>query len=231
MPESRHRRRRGRALPRASRSAGTLAASTPKKKKTNKLYFIASAVIAVLVIAGFMIPTFIGGGGGTSDSLPIGSSDQYVEGVGVRHEIMREYYSRPHVLDSETVSYSTAPPTSGQHWNDWAECGFYTEGLPDERTTHNLEHGVIVVSYNLSSEEEVAQLRSAVEGIDLYQDWGLTRFYDKIPEGTVALATWGVSDTIEGIDPDRMDKFFSTYAGNLGPEVIPCGFGNLGSMG
>jgi len=80
------------------------------------------------------------------------------------------------------------------------------------------------VSYNLATADEVDQLRTTVESIELYQDWGLTRFYDEIPEGAVALATWGVLDTFHGIDQDRMNRFFNTYAGNLGPEQIPCGF-------
>ena len=132
---------------------------------------------------------------------------------------MPDTYPEPHVTQGDTVSYSTSPPSSGKHWSRWAECDFYTDGLPDERSTHNLEHGNIVVSYNLETPEEVAQLRAAVEGIELYDEWGLTRFYSEIPEGTVALATWGVLDTITGIDPERMNSFFNAYAGNLGPEA------------
>ena len=227
MPESRHRRSRGRALSRRARSAGSLADARPKRKKTNKLYFAASAIIAVLVIAGFAIGG-LGGGGGGGQSVKVGRYNQFQEGIGVQHPIMPDtYLGAAHVFESETVEYSTAPPTSGKHWNRWAECGIYPEGLPDERITHNLEHGNIVVSYNLATDEEVDQLSNAVVGIELYDDWGLTRFYDEIPEGTVALATWGVLDTIPGIDQDRMNRFFDAYAGNLGTEEIPCGLSHL----
>ena len=62
-----------------------------------------------------------------------------------------------------------------------------------------------------------------MDGIGLAQVLGVTRFYDKIPEGTVALSTWGVSDTMEGIDEDRTNTFFDTYSGTLGPECrISC---------
>ena len=223
MPESRHRRRHGRALPRTARSAGTLVTSRPKKKKTNKLYIVASAVIALLVIGGFIIPSLVGRGGGGGGART-GTDSAFVQGIGVQHPIMLDTYPDPHVREGVTVSYSTTPPTSGKHLSQWAECGFFEEGLPDERITHNLEHGNIVVSYNLATTEEIDQLRTALESIEFYDQWGLTRSYDKIPQGTVALATWGVLDTIEGIDPDRMNSFFSTYAGNLGPEQIPCGF-------
>jgi hypothetical protein len=226
LPESKHRRRRGRALPREARSAGSLAAARPRRKKTNKFYIAASAIIAVLVIAGFAVGG-LGRGGGGGQSVTVGRYNEFQQGIGVQHPIMPDTYPIPHVPDSQTVEYSTTPPTSGKHLNRWAECGFYTEGLPDERITHNLEHGNIVVSYNLATDEEVDQLRNAVVGIDFYDTWGLTRFYDKIPEGTVALSTWGVMDTIVGIDQDRMNRFFDAYAGNLGTETIPCGLSHL----
>ena len=219
MPESRHRRRRGQALPRGARSAGSLADARPRRKKTNKLYLVASAIIAVLVIAGFAIGGLGGGGGGGGEIAAVGRYNGFQEGMGVQHPLMP---TKDHVPDSQTVQYSTVPPTSGDHWERWAECGFYSEGLPDERATHNLEHGIIVVSYNLATDEEIAQLRNAVDDIELYDNWGLARFYDKIPEGMVALATWGVLDTIQGVDHDRMNRFFNAYAGNLGPEFIPC---------
>ena len=228
MPESRHRRSRGRALSRRARSAGSLADARPRRKKTNKLYLAASAIIAVLVIAGFAVGGLAGGGGG-GRSFNVGDYNEYREGVGVQHAIMADTYPNPHVFDDQTVEYSTTPPTSGKHWNRWAECGFYSEGLPDERIAHNLEHGNIVVSYNLATDEEAVQLRLAVDDIGLYNDWGLTRFYDQIPEGTVALSTWGVMDTIQGIDWDRMNRFFDAYAGNLGTEQIPCGLSHLGA--
>ena len=61
--------------------------------------------------------------------------------------------------------------------------------------------------------------------------WGLvtlffirprTANYDQIPEGQVAVATWGVLDLMDGIDPERIKTFFDAYFGNLGPEQFPC---------
>ena len=223
MPLSRHRGGRGRAAQRGERTAASLAVSRPRRRRTNKFYLLASVVIAVLVIAGFAIGSVNFGGGGST--VPTGRSEEYVRGVGEQHPIMINTYPNPHVAESESVSYSTAPPTSGIHWSRWSECGFFEDGVPDERITHNLEHGNIVISYNLSSPEEVAQLRDAVESVDLYQHWGLTRLYDKIPVGTVALATWGVLDTMQGVDRERIDAFFTFYAGNLATEQVPCSAG------
>ncbi len=88
---------------------------------------------------------------------------------------------------------------------------------------HNLEPSNIVLSYNLATSDEIEQLRNVMGRIDLAGRTGVSRFYEKIPEGTVALSAWGVSDTMDGIDEERINTFFDHYAGTLGPEGnIPC---------
>jgi hypothetical protein len=49
---------------------------------------------------------------------------------------------------ASAVDYNTDPPTSGQHYAETAEAGFYEEAPQDELLVHNLEHGYIVVYYN-----------------------------------------------------------------------------------
>jgi hypothetical protein len=223
LPESKYRRRRSRAAratPRSRRPTNTsLAASRPRKKKTNYIYLAVSALIAVLVIAGFAVGSASFGLGS-----PGGSSDGYVEGVGVQQDLMP---TRNHVPESQSVEYSTTPPTSGDHWEVWGRCGFYDYTLPDERIVHNLEHGNIVVNYNLTSEEEVQRLRDVFDSIGLSNIWGIARFYNEIPEGSIVLTAWGVMDTMQSIDEERISTFFEVYAGNLGPERIPCNQGGV----
>jgi len=219
VPESKHRRRRGRPVSRGQRVAATPIAR-PRKQKTNKLYVAASVIIAVLVIGGFAV-------GGINFQRPPdtgSSSGEYVEGVGVQQELMSTGASglNTHVDNNQTVEYSTSPATSGDHWATPISCGFYEDGLSDERIVHNLEHGNIVVSYNLASEEEVDRLRDALESIGKNAIWGVARSYDKIPSGTVALAAWGVLDTMQEVDEDRLKTFFDTYSGAMGPERIVC---------
>ena len=225
MPESRHRRRRSRAGPGRGQSAAPVAASRSRRRKTNWWYLSASALIAVLVIGGFALGSAGLGQGGISRS---GTSDAYVEGIGVQHEVMP---TRDHVPEGQNVEYNSVPPTSGNHWPRWSNCGFFGPEVevPDERIVHNLEHSNIVVSYNLTSPAEIDQLREVMNDIGLANTLGVTRFYSEIPPGTVALSAWGVSDTMEGIEKDRIEKFFETYAGTLGPEGnITCR--NTGAM-
>jgi len=173
-------------------------------------------VIAVLVIASFAFASFTGGGhGGTAQS---GSQSQYVDGVGTQYPIL----SRDHIAEGTETDYNSVPPTSGDHWPTPAQCGFYEEALPDERVVHNMEHGHIVISYNLPLESDISALRNALGNIGLSRVWGIARAYDQIPTGQVALSTWGVSDTFLGVDEERIERFFEAYAGNLGPERVPC---------
>ena len=214
MPPSQRRRRRA---AQQNRAADLTIRQT--RQRPNWWYISASIIIAILVIGGFIAEAIFGLLPDNSGGL--GGSSEYVEGVGERQEIMP---TRIHVDEPRTVDYSTTPPTSGDHWDWWARCGFYPEGMADERIVHNLEHGNIVVSYNLPY-TAVTQLRDFMDGFELAPAWAVTRFYDKIPEGTVALSAWGVLDTMQGVDEPRIERFFREYAGTLGPEFpngAPC---------
>ncbi len=71
-----------------------------------------------------------------------------------------------HIPDGQrAVDYNSNPPTSGQHWAQPAEAGFYEEVLPDEQLLHNLEHGYVVVYYNCSdlSDEACKRLKSDIQ--------------------------------------------------------------------
>jgi len=208
------RRRRGRAATRAARSGNQI--TTTRRKKTNKFYLAASLLIAVLVIASFAFASFTGGGGGgTADS---GNAQQYVEGVGTQVSIL----APSHISEGIEATYNSSPPTSGEHWATPANCGFYDGGLPDERVVHNLEHGNIVVNYNLPLESDIGALRDALGNIGMSRIWGVTRAYEGIPTGQISLTAWGVLDTFLGVDEARIARFFETYAGSLGPERFTC---------
>ena len=235
MPPSRHRRlpadRRGRRRTPPVATGGGF---------NSKWLLAAFAIIAVVFVIALLVPVFLPliGGGGRADT---GSADAYIPGIGRQIEIAGNV---DHFRDDVNIGavvpdgYRTVdddgvaiPPTSGRHWDRWASCGFYTEPVPDERIVHNMEHGNIIVSYNLTEQADIDALRAAYDGIDLTRQWGVARPYDGIAEGTVALTTWGVVDgPIDGIDPARIALFFESYAGKLGPEFpngAPCTQGGV----
>ena len=176
-------------------------------------------------------------------ATPSAVSVAYIDGIGRQVEVAGDVGHFPDTLDITAVvpeGYHTVdpddpsvaiPPTSGRHWDRWASCGFYTEPVPDERIVHNMEHGNIIVSYNLTDPAEIDALKAAYEAIDLTAAWGVARPYDGIAEGAVALTTWGVVDgPMAGVDAARIERFFDAYAGKLGPEFpngAPCTQGGV----
>ena len=144
------------------------------------------------------------------------------EPPGIRYEIAR--YSQ-HIKEPTPVNYADLghwPPTSGHHWPRWAKCGFYETELPDELVVHNMEHGNIVISYNLINQKDIDSLKKSFSDISLSEFWGVARFYSRIPKGQISLSTWGVTDSFTDIDTPRIRRFFEAYHGILGPEKIPC---------
>ena len=97
--------------PGSNRTAASLSIAQPRRKKTNWLYLGASGLIAVLVIGGFAVGS--AGFGHSRGFNQSGTSDQYVEGIGVQHDIMP---TQIHVPEGQTVEYSSIPATSGNHW-------------------------------------------------------------------------------------------------------------------
>ena len=112
-----------------------------------------------------------------------------------------------HVPQGQIVDYNSVPPASGDHWDDWAACGFYEDGLPDELITHNLEH-----SNSGKPWPTLTWLRFG----------GLPGTTAKYPRARSAMAAWGRLYTLSPDNTDVMAHFFRSFAGNLGPERIPC---------
>ena len=220
MPPSRHRRRR--AARRSQRRTPPIAVGGGFR---SKWLLISFAAIAGLFIVALLVPAVIPNFGGPGQ----GEASEYVEGIGTQVTVAD---SRDHFPDNFVISdivaegYLTTPPTSGRHWGQWVPCGFYENPVPDERIVHNMEHGNIILSYNLPDPAQVEELKSAYDKIGLTNNWGVARPYDQIEEGTIYLTTWGVMDgPITEIDQDRIEEFFRTYAGQLGPEFpngAPC---------
>ena len=175
-------------------------------------------VSPAMFIAGLLLLLVLSAACG--DSTP----DGLVVGVGTPVETAEA----GHVGEGQTVSYSTTPPTSGAHWPAWAGCGIYDTELPDERIVHNMEHGQVIISHNLSG-EDVNSLLQIVGEMSEFNRWGVLRRYSKIDEGAVGMTAWGVMDVFQGVDRERINNFYDAYRANqLSEETrrlgrgIPC---------
>jgi hypothetical protein len=178
----------------------------------------AAAIIGSFVIQG--IPLGGGGGGGETGTG---------EDVGERIASMPVIY-RPsnHIAPGSTYegTYNSTPPTSGPHWDTgWAGCGFFEEESPDEQVVHNMEHGQVIISYNLSDEGEIDRLGEIARSLPGRRSWMIMRPYSKIGAGRIALTAWGWKDefSISELTEERVTSFYDAHRNNSGVESIPCG--------
>ena len=238
MPESRRRRRprsgparsqRTRAQEQAPAGLGTRTAQKlgirPRvwRRMRRWVYLASAGLIAVLVILSFALTSFPAGGRAGSAA---GGATEPTADIGTAYDDE----GNVHVSEPTPVDYTTVPPHSGNHWPQWADCGVYTSEVPDERIVHNLEHGQIVISYNLPNPDDVAQLVALTKELDDFDFWGILRPYSKLDEGKVGLSAWTVIDVMDGVDEERITRFYDEYYRNrfsnetqsLG-RGIPCG--------
>jgi hypothetical protein len=198
-----------------------------RTKRRKFVYFVGSGIFAVAIIVGLFLPSLPIGNLGTSTGTA-----SYADGIGIPQPVMPSAYH----VDGKTVSYSTLPPTSGDHWSAPAQCGFYdSKELADEVIVHNMEHGNVVINYNISDESQKSHLKELHSQLSGSNEWLVTRPYKEIPEGSITLTAWGISDEFEGVNEERITRFVETYSGNLFSDEtkrlnrgIPCS--NIDSM-
>ena len=170
------------------------------------IYLGGSGVIAVMITVSLFLPSLPGGGtGGTG-------ATSYKDGVGDPQPGISDAF--PSHRDGVTIEYSTTPPTSGDHWAATAQCGFYEEDMRDETVVHNMEHGHVIMNYNLTEPSDLSRLKDVHNGLAGSDSWLVTRPYSDIPEGDIAMTAWGVLDQFTGIDEERIQRFLDAYKGN-----------------
>ncbi len=119
--------------------------------------------------------------------------------------------------------YTSTPPTSGPHYVDPAQPGFYPAPLQPEQLVHNLEHGQIVMWYRPDAPEEtIAAIEALIDRQPPAQGASLLAApYDGVPDSdSFVLTAWGASQSCDRVSQEVVDEFRARYQG-LGPERIP----------
>ncbi|HEX6304870.1 MAG TPA: DUF3105 domain-containing protein [Anaerolineales bacterium] len=143
--------------------------------------------------------------------------------LGQEHPIM----AAEHIPDGQrATNYNTDPPTSGQHYAQPAEAGFYEEAPVDEQLVHNLEHGHIVVYYNCSEldasacEDLQQGIRQAMESAGVTENTRTLKIV-AVPrtgmDNLVTYTSWGRMYRAESFDRDEMLLFVEQNR-NRAPE-------------
>ena len=201
MPRSRRPQRRRRSS--ASRSAGGISQIPPSglrgpmsmggKRSRRWVIYAIAGFLAVVIIGAFVVEGLFG-----LLPDPGRGTDSYKKGVGEEQPRMTllqdEVIGGGRILPAGSEDsrhdleiwpeYSTVPPTSGPHLGRPWNCGFFLpgyidpvterEGVPDRAIVHNLEHGNVVMSYNLPSEDDIDRLRQVHFGLLDSDQWLIT---------------------------------------------------------
>jgi hypothetical protein len=128
----------------------------------------------------------------------------------------------------ETITYSTNPPSSGDHWPRWAAFGIYDDPVPREMLVHDLEHGAVALLHDCDGcTEEVVDALLEVT-VDFGADekclggssGAVARFIvapDPDIDHPIALAAWGATYVATCIDPPSLQAFVDEHYAT-GPE-------------
>ena len=227
---------------RKEREQREAAAKSEQRRKQLIGYGVGGGIVVVAVIAAIVL--LAGGGGGSSsasgDVLPDGGSyPEPKDGAELAAAAkaagceLKSYKanSREHTADlSEKIEYASKPPTSGRHYQEWAEDGAYADPPDVKELVHGLEHGRIIIWFK--------------KGLPADQRAALKKFYDDdtyqmflIPDMTgmtyqVAATAWNRDPQPNGTGrlmgcPKFNDQIFTAIESfkdenrSRGPEPVP----------
>ena len=130
----------------------------------------------------------------------------------------------------EHVSYTSNPPTSGPHFAGLTsadgigpiQCKTYKEEVIDEGVIHNLEHGVVWVTYKDKNDKDLAEKLK-----------NITEKYPKVVlspraanDSKIALASWTRLLKLEEFDETKIADFIKLYRSS---EAAPEKFASCGT--
>ena len=175
-------------------------------------YAAGAAIAAVAAIAAIAL---LGGGDGdgtaanasvypAGGSVPsLGATDDLEAAAKAAGCELRSYRakSRKHLTDlSQKVDYASSPPTSGMHYQEWADDQAYSDPPDVKMLVHTLEHGRIVIWFK--------------RGLPAQQRADLKAFYDDDPYQMVLV-------------PDETGMTYDVAATAWNRDPVPLGTGRL----
>jgi hypothetical protein len=128
---------------------------------------------------------------------------------------------------SDPGPFNSDPPTSGQHYGDELEAGFYEETDPEVQNEypegyliHNLEHGYTIFWYNcnLLDEAGCTNLKTEIKGVmNDVNNFKVIGFPRSSIDYPLVLTSWGRMLAMETVDVDQALDFINRNR-NRAPE-------------
>lgn len=130
-----------------------------------------------------------------------------------------------HVPEGE-ITYERMPPEAGDHRPAWANTGVFREPIETELTTHNLEHGQVLIHYKGTVSDAI---RTQFEDVARSNpQWVIVSPYDEFNQGqVVSMTSWEVRLDCPKTRPPDADKWgelaraFVAAHQNNAPESVP----------
>lgn len=190
------------------RSTTPKGASLTRKTTTSqnqKLYrnltWLGGALVAIGVIVGLvlLVQSNVALAGAPGERIPIQGADHIAPG-------------------QAHAAYNSDPPTSGPHYVDTLDAGFYETPQLDELLVHNLEHGHVIISYDCRGLTDCDTTKQQLRSIfNAYDGWKVTVVPRENKDAAIALTAWGWLDKMDSFDEDRIRKFIDAWR-DKGPE-------------
>ena len=180
------------------------------------LFVGAAGLVAFLVILSFALTSVPGGGNRTANAE---RSQRSPRNPTVGQTLAYSEQAVHICQQGQRINYPSFPPAIGNHWGIWARCGFYEGTMNDEHVVHNMEHGHVVISYNLPDPVQFDDMKSLAGDLRQLDSYGVVRSYPRIPEGTVAMTAWGVGpELVDGVNEERIRAFYDEHRANTYSE-------------
>lgn len=180
--------------------------------------YIAIAVIAIVLIGGGFLLRQVGAFDPPPAPIDLNAQKFQTDSTPIGTKYPDE--SNGHVPDGTAITYATNPPTSGPHYGTPAPWGIKDLTLPDGTTTHNLEHGGIVIQYNQLSPDDLSQLKTLARALmgGQYRKIILEP-YPKLTDAKIAVSAWTWQVKLAAYDEATIVKFIKAhYQGPDAPE-------------
>jgi hypothetical protein len=187
----------------AKRRKRRLQARATERRQQSKWIWIGVAVIGVLLLVGFV-----------AWSIQKANQPVFSEAVPIQ--------GQQHIaLDQSHPPYNSDPPTSGWHYAEPAEAGFYESPLPDEQLVHNLEHGHVIISYDCARLADCSDVKTELRSlVGRFQRWKIVAVARENADAAIALTAWGRIAKLDSYDEDQIVAFVKRWR-NRGPESTP----------
>ena len=126
-------------------------------------------------------------------------------------------------VDSDPGTYNSDPPTSGPHYPEEAQAGFYETNIyqyPAGYLVHNLEHGYVIFWYSCAnlSEDTCSELKSEIKAVmDKVNNIKVVAYPWDSLDVPVAITSWGRFQKMETFNAAQARAFYKANL-NHSPE-------------